>query len=79
MPEHPLDECPNAIAPLWRCNQEVVAIYQQIAAQFVVDLHVGSVVFERLTQGCGQDETRTLLDQLALIHATTATRREPDG
>lgn len=70
MPEHPLEECPNALAPLWTCNQRPVAIYYQVATGFAADLHVGGLILSRALAGMTGEEIDLTLRQLAMIHAS---------
>lgn len=75
MLEHPVEECPNAIAPLWHCNYEALEWYGQIATGFAADLHVGGLMFERLL--CDRPETdRLMLRKLTMIHQYFVTKQQ---
>lgn len=80
MPEHPLDECPNAVAPLWPCNQQAIAIYAQVGTPFVADFHLGEYYLRRLTGSMDPHEHALLMRCMAIMHrAVTAQAGETDG
>lgn len=74
MPEHPLDECPSAIAPLWPCNYHALRVYALIATGLSADLHIGAATWAGITADLSPDEAALLLQQCNLIHASAVKR-----
>lgn len=74
MPEHPLDECPNAIAQLWACNYDALRFYEMIATGLSADLHIGAATWTSLTRHHSPDEVEVLLKACNLIHAAAMKR-----
>lgn len=74
MPEHPLEECPNVIAPLWPCNYEALRLYELIATGLSADLHIGAATWFSLTHHRSPEEAEVLLKACNMIHASAVKR-----
>ena len=59
-----------AMHDLWPENIEAWRLFHQLATRFVVDLTLGSVVFDRVTQDWSASEVETMTARLGTIYET---------